>query len=277
VPGGSSRAVQQSPQTFSTSGCWASSPPCQPPNLILPPDRARGPRVRVDPAARPRGRSTWRSSRVEGWRGGNLPAGRQTRPGRGPCPDGSLVISVLARAGAGFVPQGRLGDRGRRPGAADPRPWARIPRSRPQFLDGRRPQRLSDRPRRLRADRWRAWAAGQLRARWLAWSSGADGPILLIGRESDLPYNRPPCSKGYLQGKEVGAEERSVSGPSQWYEEQEIEALTPRVGDEARYRRKGGDACRNRRDRRLRPGARRDRCQRQAAQRRKAPSSKGST
>jgi 3-phenylpropionate/trans-cinnamate dioxygenase ferredoxin reductase subunit len=54
--------------------------------------------------------------------------------------------------------------------------------------------------------------------------SGADGSILLIGRESDLPYNRPPCSKGYLQGKE--SREDVLFRPPQWYEEQEIEALT---------------------------------------------------
>src|SRR5437763_1128668 len=43
-------------------------------------------------------------------------------------------------------------------------------------------------------------AAGNC-ARWLR-EEGADGSILLVGREPDLPYNRPPCSKGYLQGKE---------------------------------------------------------------------------
>jgi 3-phenylpropionate/trans-cinnamate dioxygenase ferredoxin reductase component len=65
-------------------------------------------------------------------------------------------------------------------------------------------------------------AAGNC-ARWLR-ESGADGSILLIGRESDLPYNRPPCSKGYLQGKE--SREDVLFRPSEWYEEQEIEALT---------------------------------------------------
>jgi 3-phenylpropionate/trans-cinnamate dioxygenase ferredoxin reductase component len=65
-------------------------------------------------------------------------------------------------------------------------------------------------------------AAGNC-ARWLR-ESGADGSILLIGRESDLPYNRPPCSKGYLQGKE--SREDVLFRPAQWYEEQQIEALT---------------------------------------------------
>ena len=65
-------------------------------------------------------------------------------------------------------------------------------------------------------------AAGNC-ARWLR-ESGADGPILLIGRESDLPYNRPPCSKSYLQGKE--SREDVLFRPAQWYEEQGIEART---------------------------------------------------
>ncbi len=60
-------------------------------------------------------------------------------------------------------------------------------------------------------------------ARWLR-ESGADGSILLVGRETDLPYDRPPCSKGYLQGKEARAD--ALFRPADWYEEQGIEALT---------------------------------------------------
>ena len=65
-------------------------------------------------------------------------------------------------------------------------------------------------------------AAGNC-ARWLR-ESGADGQILLIGREPDLPYNRPPCSKGYLQGKE--SREDTLFRPPEWYGEQGVEALT---------------------------------------------------
>jgi 3-phenylpropionate/trans-cinnamate dioxygenase ferredoxin reductase subunit len=65
-------------------------------------------------------------------------------------------------------------------------------------------------------------AAGNC-ARWLR-ESGADGSILLIGREPDLPYNRPPCSKGYLQGKE--SREDTLFRPAEWYGEQQVEALT---------------------------------------------------
>lgn len=65
--------------------------------------------------------------------------------------------------------------------------------------------------------------AGGNCARWLR-ESGAEGSILLIGREPDLPYNRPPCSKGYLQGKESRAE--TLFRPPEWYDEQDVEVLT---------------------------------------------------
>ena len=60
-------------------------------------------------------------------------------------------------------------------------------------------------------------------ARWLR-ESGAEGEILLIGRELDLPYNRPPCSKGYLQGKE--SREEVWFRPDAWWGEQRIDLLT---------------------------------------------------
>jgi 3-phenylpropionate/trans-cinnamate dioxygenase ferredoxin reductase subunit len=60
-------------------------------------------------------------------------------------------------------------------------------------------------------------------ARWLR-EEGADGSVLLVGREPDPPYNRPNCSKGYLRG----AEERSEAffRPQEWWGEQQIELLT---------------------------------------------------
>jgi 3-phenylpropionate/trans-cinnamate dioxygenase ferredoxin reductase subunit len=60
-------------------------------------------------------------------------------------------------------------------------------------------------------------------AHWLR-RSGAEGSILLVGRESDLPYDRPPLSKGYLQGKESRGD--ALFHDSEWYEEQQIEVLT---------------------------------------------------
>jgi 3-phenylpropionate/trans-cinnamate dioxygenase ferredoxin reductase subunit len=60
-------------------------------------------------------------------------------------------------------------------------------------------------------------------ARWLR-RSGADGSILLVGREPHLPYDRPPLSKGYLRGSE--AVDDALMQDAAWYGEQEIEALT---------------------------------------------------
>ncbi len=60
-------------------------------------------------------------------------------------------------------------------------------------------------------------------ARWLR-ESGADGSVLLIGREPDPPYNRPDCSKGYLRGEE--SREEPLFRPGEWWGEQEIELLT---------------------------------------------------
>ncbi len=60
-------------------------------------------------------------------------------------------------------------------------------------------------------------------ARWLR-ESGAEGEILLVGREPDPPYNRPECSKGYLRGEET--REEPLFRPSDWWEEQKVDLLT---------------------------------------------------
>ena len=60
-------------------------------------------------------------------------------------------------------------------------------------------------------------------ARWLR-EEGADGSILLVGREFDPPYNRPPLSKGYLQGKE--SKEDVLFRPDEWWGEQDVELMT---------------------------------------------------
>jgi 3-phenylpropionate/trans-cinnamate dioxygenase ferredoxin reductase subunit len=65
-------------------------------------------------------------------------------------------------------------------------------------------------------------AAGNC-ARWLR-EGGGQGSIMLVGREPDPPYNRPPLSKGYLQGKE--AREDVLFRPDEWWEEQRIELRT---------------------------------------------------
>jgi 3-phenylpropionate/trans-cinnamate dioxygenase ferredoxin reductase subunit len=60
-------------------------------------------------------------------------------------------------------------------------------------------------------------------ARWLR-ESGAEGEILLVGREPDAPYNRPECSKGYLRGEE--SREEPMFRPAEWWREQSVELLT---------------------------------------------------
>ena len=63
-----------------------------------------------------------------------------------------------------------------------------------------------------------AHCAARLRER------GAEGDVLLVGREPDPPYDRPPLSKGYL----TGGEERSdaLVHDEGWYTAQGIELRT---------------------------------------------------
>jgi 3-phenylpropionate/trans-cinnamate dioxygenase ferredoxin reductase component len=63
-----------------------------------------------------------------------------------------------------------------------------------------------------------AYCASELRRR------GADGSILLVGREQEPPYERPPLSKEYLRGE--AQREDAIVNPREWYEENEVELLT---------------------------------------------------
>ena len=60
-------------------------------------------------------------------------------------------------------------------------------------------------------------------ARWLR-EEGADGSILLVGREPDPPYNRPDLSKKYLRAEE--SKEDVFFRPNEWWGEQSIELMT---------------------------------------------------
>jgi 3-phenylpropionate/trans-cinnamate dioxygenase ferredoxin reductase subunit len=64
-----------------------------------------------------------------------------------------------------------------------------------------------------------AHCAAELRRR------GSEGSILLVGREPEPPYERPPISKEYLRG-DAGREEAHVNGGRSWYEENDVELLT---------------------------------------------------
>ena len=54
---------------------------------------------------------------------------------------------------------------------------------------------------------------------------GAEG-VMLVGREPEPPYERPPLSKEYLRG-EAGREDAYVN-PPEWYEENGVELLSGR-------------------------------------------------
>ncbi len=65
-----------------------------------------------------------------------------------------------------------------------------------------------------------ASCAAELRKR------GAEGSILLIGREPEPPYERPPVSKEYLRGEAERAD--AYVNPPEWYEQNEVELLSGR-------------------------------------------------
>jgi 3-phenylpropionate/trans-cinnamate dioxygenase ferredoxin reductase subunit len=62
------------------------------------------------------------------------------------------------------------------------------------------------------------YAAAELR------KHGADGDILLVGREPEPPYERPPLSKEYLRGE--AKREDAYVNPISWYEENGVELRT---------------------------------------------------
>jgi 3-phenylpropionate/trans-cinnamate dioxygenase ferredoxin reductase subunit len=53
---------------------------------------------------------------------------------------------------------------------------------------------------------------------------GAEGEVLLVGREPDPPYNRPPCSKEYLQGRASRGD--ALYRPADFWASRDIEVLT---------------------------------------------------
>jgi len=63
-----------------------------------------------------------------------------------------------------------------------------------------------------------AYCASELRRQ------GADGSVMLVGREQDPPYERPPLSKEYLRG-EAKREDAVVNG-TDWYVENDVELLS---------------------------------------------------
>lgn len=62
-----------------------------------------------------------------------------------------------------------------------------------------------------------AYCASELRRQ------GADGSIVLVGREADPPYERPPLSKEYLRGE--GSRDDAAVNPRDWYSDNDVELL----------------------------------------------------
>ena len=52
-------------------------------------------------------------------------------------------------------------------------------------------------------------------------TNGFDGNVILIGDETDRPYDRPPLSKGYLLGSTE--REKIYIHPAQWHTEHDID------------------------------------------------------
>lgn len=53
---------------------------------------------------------------------------------------------------------------------------------------------------------------------------GFTGPVVLIGDEDQVPYIRPPLSKGFLAGKD--SDESLLPYPDDWYQQNNVELLT---------------------------------------------------
>jgi len=53
---------------------------------------------------------------------------------------------------------------------------------------------------------------------------GFDGPVVLLGDESEVPYERPPLSKDYLLGKKP--RESAYVHPAEWYAENSVDLRT---------------------------------------------------
>ena len=53
---------------------------------------------------------------------------------------------------------------------------------------------------------------------------GAEGEILLVGREPEVPYERPPLTKEYLRGEAQRGD--AYVHDASWYEENDVELLT---------------------------------------------------
>ena len=134
-------------------------------------------------------------------------------------PEGSLLISVL-REGKGFVPGARHRARGRRRGAGGARPGDR---GGPEAVLRTRRHRGGEVGVAARELEYLLIGGGMASANCAAElrAKGADGEIMLVGREPEPPYERPPLSKEYLRGE--AKREDAYVNPPEWYEQNGVE------------------------------------------------------
>ena len=53
---------------------------------------------------------------------------------------------------------------------------------------------------------------------------GGDGSVLIIARESHVPYHRPPLTKEFLRGEKP--EDEVYMHPAEWWRDQDVEVRT---------------------------------------------------
>ena len=63
-------------------------------------------------------------------------------------------------------------------------------------------------------------------------TDGFTGRVVLLGEETERPYNRPPLSKDYLQGK--SEKDKIYVHPKGWYAEHDIDLRLGDPGDRPR-------------------------------------------
>ena len=88
-------------------------------------------------------------------------------------------------------------------------------------------ERAHVRGNRHEADGDRRWRQGRGTAAATLRDEGFDGPVVLISREPEIPFGRPPLSKTYLRSEE-GLDDWYVR-PAGWYEANDVELRTDSV------------------------------------------------